>query len=91
MENYDKLVLIYCGAPSVEPLAFGSDTASGTHIDDYNNDEEGRCSDEDNASTHHAASNIIIIVLVIIVRITTPLMEIVHHLNEKILTTLYQS
>ena len=57
MENYDKLVLIYGGAPSVEPLAFGSDTASGTHIDDYNNDEEGRCSDEDNASTHHAASN----------------------------------
>ena len=56
MENYDKLVLIYGGAPSVEPLAFGSDTASGTHIDDYNNDE-GRCSDEDNASTHHAASN----------------------------------
>ena len=57
MENYDKLVLIYGGAPSVEPLACGSDTASGTHIDDYNNDEEGRCSDEDNASTHHAASN----------------------------------
>ena len=51
------MVLIYGGAPSVEPLAFGSDTASGTHIDDYNNDEEGRCSDEDNASTHHAASN----------------------------------
>ena len=57
MENYDILVLIYGGAPSVEPPAFGSDTASGTHIDDYNNDEEGRCSDEDNASTHHAASN----------------------------------
>ena len=51
MENYDKLVLIYGGA------ATASDTASGTHIDDYNNDEEGRCSDEDNASTHHAASN----------------------------------
>ena len=31
MENYDKLVLIYGGAPSVEPLAFGSDTASGTY------------------------------------------------------------
>ena len=59
MENYDKLVLIYGGAPSVEPLAFGSDTASGTHIDDDNNDGEGRCKkgDEDNASTHHAASN----------------------------------
>ena len=57
MENYDKLVLIYGGAPSVEPLVFGSDTASGTHIDDYNNDDEGRCSDEDIASTHHAASN----------------------------------
>ena len=58
MENYDKLVLIYSGAPSVEPLAFGSDTASGTHIDDYNNDEEGRCSDEDNASTHHARQDV---------------------------------
>ena len=89
MENYDKLVLIYGGAPSVEPLAFGSHTSSGTHIDDYNNDEEGRCSDEDNASTHHAASNN-----------NSPsnnssnnnsIMEIVHHLNEKILTTLYQS
>ena len=57
MENYDKLVLIHGGGPSVEPLAFDSDTASGTHIDDYNNDEEGRCSDEDNASTYHAASN----------------------------------
>ena len=57
MEKYGKLVLIYGGVPSVEPLAFGSDTASGIHIDDYNNGEEGRCSDEDNASTHHAASN----------------------------------